>query len=70
MDDPAALGQYVDQLVDRTGFDRQLDLTDRTARTVVDPQVLDGRTHTLEVRVSRPQMRARARNSYLAVSEE
>jgi Ca-activated chloride channel family protein len=34
------------------------------------PAVLDGRVHKLEVRLKQPNMRARARRSYLAVSEQ
>jgi Ca-activated chloride channel family protein len=33
------------------------------------PEVLDGKVHTLEVRVKRPGMRARARRSYVAAPE-
>jgi len=34
------------------------------------PAVLDGKVHKLEVRVKQPNMRARARRSYLAASEQ
>jgi Ca-activated chloride channel family protein len=34
------------------------------------PAVLDGKVHKLEVRLKQPDMRARARRSYLAVSEQ
>lgn len=35
-----------------------------------NPSVLDGKTHTIDVRVLRPELRARARNSYLAIADE
>lgn len=35
-----------------------------------NPSVLDGKTHTLEVRVQRQALRVRARGSYLAIADE